>query len=78
MTTYAQALKHVDEGRLLNVLRRYYTANDISFERAAREAGITVYEMIEYVRRKKLPIVWTEQDKADGARRVSVLMKKLA
>ncbi|MBI4257734.1 MAG: hypothetical protein HY619_02150 [Thaumarchaeota archaeon] len=78
MTTYAQALKHVDEERLLNVLHRYYTANDISFERAVREAGITVYEMIEYVRRKKLPIVWTEQDKTDGTRRVNMLMKKLA
>lgn len=78
MTTYAQALKHVDEERVLNVLHRYYAAGDISFERAAREAGITVYEMIEYVRRKKLPIVWTEQDKADGARRVDMLLKKLA
>jgi len=65
----------LDEDKLLTALQRYYI-EDISFERVAEEAGITVYELIEYVRKHDLPIIHTDEDVADGLKKVEELREK--
>ena len=77
MARYAKTFQSIDEKRVLKVLERYYRRNEISFERAASEAGTGVYLMIEYIRKHKLPIVWTEIDRAEGLRKVKSIMNKM-
>jgi len=65
----------LDETGVLVTLQRYYL-DDITFEKVASDAGITLYELIEYVRKNELPIVLTDEDRVEGIRKVSELMEK--
>lgn len=65
----------MDEKRLLMALQRYYI-NDISFEKVADIAEITVYELIEYVKEHELPIIHTEKDVTEGIRKMNLLLEK--
>lgn len=65
----------LNETSVLVTLQRYYL-DDITFEKVASDAGIALYELIEYVRKNELPIVLTEEDRVDGIRKVSELMEK--
>jgi len=65
----------LDDTRVLATLQRYYL-DDITFEKAANDAGITLYELIEYVKKNELPIVLTDEDRVEGIRKVSELMEK--
>lgn len=67
--------KMFDEDRVLLALQRYYI-DDITFEKAAHDAGITIYEMIEYTRKNKLPVILTDDDRVDGIKRVSYILEK--
>lgn len=64
----------MEEGNLLRALQRYYL-EDISFERAAEEAGVTIHELVEYVKKHALPVIHTEKDVVDGLRKVNNLMQ---
>jgi len=48
----------MNEARLFYALQRYYLG-DISFERVVQDAGITLHELIDYVREKDLRIILT-------------------
>jgi len=65
----------VDEVKVLLALQRYYLG-DISFERVAEEAGISVYELIEFVRQNDLRLVLTDEDRVEGLEKVSEMLEK--
>ena len=60
---------------MLYALQRYYLG-DISFERVAQDAHITLHELIDYVKEKDLRIVLTDEDRVEGLRRLSKLMEE--
>lgn len=63
------------EKDILVALFRYYV-NDITFERAAENANIPIYFLIQYVNDNNLPIVHTEKDITDGIQKVVRLMER--
>jgi len=65
----------VDEAKILQALQRYYL-DDITFERVAEEAGLTLRELIEYFNKFELPIVHTEKDVTEGIKKLDALMHK--
>jgi len=65
----------MNETKLLRALQRYYL-NDITFERIAEEAELTIYELIEYFKEYELPVVHTEKDVVEGIRKLDALMQK--
>ena len=65
----------MEEGKVLAALQMYYLG-DITFERVAEEAGITIYELIEYFKKHELPIIHTEKDVADGIKKLDELMER--
>ncbi len=60
---------------ILIALYRYYT-NDITFERAAENANVPIYLLVQFVNDNDLPIVHTDKDVTDGLHKVLALMKK--
>lgn len=68
-------IKRFGEDKILLALYRYYLS-DITFERAAEEASIPVYFLVQYVNDNNLPIVLTEKDVTDGIQKVIKLMKE--
>ena len=70
--TIKQLLKH-HESRILLALYKYYLS-DITFERAAEEADVPIYLLVQYVNHNDLPIVHTEKDVRDGYNKVIELM----
>jgi predicted HTH domain antitoxin len=67
--------KDVEE-KILLALYRYYLS-DITFERAAEEAGVPIYLFIKYVNDNNFPIVHTDKDIIDGLHKVIELMKEM-
>jgi len=65
----------VDEAKILQALQRYYL-DDITFERVAEEAGLTLHELIEYFNKFELPVVHTEKDVVEGIKKLDALMQK--
>ena len=65
----------MDEAEILGALQKYYL-NDITFERIAEEAGITIHELIEVFNKYRLPIVHTEKDVAEGIKKLDALMQR--
>jgi len=65
----------LDETRLLLTLQRYYLGG-LSFEKVARDAGITLQELIDYVRDKDLRVILTDRDRVEGLKKVSYLMEQ--
>lgn len=63
------------ENKILLALYRYYL-QDITFERAAQEAGVPLYLFIKYVNDNDFPIVHTDKDVTEGIRKVVELMKQ--
>jgi len=63
------------EERILLALYKYYLS-DITFERAAEEANVPIYFLIQYVNHNNLPIVHTEEDVRIGIEKVRLLMGK--
>jgi len=68
-------IKRFGEDKILLALYRYYIS-DITFEKAAEEANVPVYFLVQYVNDNNLPIVLTEKDVTDGIRKVMILMRK--
>ena len=65
----------MDEAKVLRALQKYYL-DDITFERIAEEAGMTIYELIEYFNRYELPVVHTEKDVVEGIKKLDALMQR--
>jgi len=63
------------EKDILLALYKYYMS-DITFERAAEEANVPVYFLVQYVNDNNLPIVFTDKDMSDGIKGVVKLMRK--
>ena len=61
--------------KILIALYRYYL-NDITFERAAEDAKVPIYFLVQFVNDNNLPIVYTDKDVTDGLKKVWVLMRK--
>lgn len=61
--------------KLLLALQRYYL-EDISFGRAAGDAGVTLSELIDFLAENDLPLVYEEADVVEGVRRVSELLER--
>lgn len=61
--------------RVLLVLQRYYV-DDVTFARAAREAGVSISELIDFMGKKDLPIVYEEADVVEGIKKVSGLLEE--
>ena len=55
----------MDETKILVALQRYYL-DDITLERVAEVAGLTLHELIEYFNKFELPVVHTEKDVVEG------------
>lgn len=68
-------MKKFGEDKILLALYRYYIS-DITFERAAEEANVPIYFLVQYVNDNNLPIVLTEKDITDGIQKVIKLMKE--
>jgi hypothetical protein len=63
------------EKNILFALYKYYT-RDITFERAAEEANVPIYFLVQFVNHNDLPIVHTEKDVTDGIQKVVRLMEE--
>ncbi len=61
--------------KILLALYKYYLS-DITFERAAEDANVPIYFLVQYVNDNYLPLVYTDKDVTDGIRKVIILMKK--
>lgn len=59
---------------MLLALQRYYI-DDVMFARVAREAGVSIGELIDFVGKNDLPIVYEEADVVEGIRKVSGLLE---
>lgn len=65
----------MNEAKVLRALQKYYL-DDITFERVAEEAEITIHELIEYFNRYELPVVHTEKDVVEGIKKLDTLMQR--
>jgi len=68
----------IDEERELKALiqlQRYYLG-EISFQRAAYEARVSVYELLEIVRKYGLRMIGSDRDRVLGLRRVCELLEE--
>ena len=65
----------MNEAKVLRALQKYYL-DDITFERVAEEAEITIHELIEYFNKYELPIVHTEKDVVEGIKKLDTLMQR--
>jgi len=63
------------ELRMLLALQRYYI-DDITFTRAAREGSVGISELIDFMGKNDLPIVYEEADMVEGIRKVSLLLEE--
>ena len=63
------------ELRVLIQLQRYYLG-DISFQRVAEEAGVSLYELIEIMRRYGLRMIGGDRDRLLGLRRLCELLEE--
>ena len=63
------------ELRVLLALQMYYI-DDVTFARAAREANISISELIDFMGKNDLPIVYEEADMVEGIRKVSRLLEE--
>lgn len=54
--------KESDQGRKLNHYARLYGDGKITLARAAREAGVSLWEMMDYARSKKIPAQYDLED----------------
>jgi len=63
------------ELRVLLVLQRYYV-DDVTFARAAREAGVSISELIDFMGKNDLPIVYEEADVVEGIKKISGLLEE--
>jgi len=63
------------ELRVLLALQRYYV-DDVTFARAAREASVSISELIDFMGKNDLPIVYEEADMVEGIRKVSRLLEE--
>ena len=66
----------MNEAKVLRALQKYYL-DDITFERVAEEAEITIHELIEYFNKYELPVVHTEKDVVEGIKKLDTLMQSL-
>jgi hypothetical protein len=65
----------MDKKKKLLALQRYYI-DDVTLARAARDAGIELIDMLEFMRTHDLPIIYDERDVAEGIAKVSSLMEE--
>jgi len=63
------------ESNILLALYKYYLS-DITFEKAAEEAKVPIYFLVQYVNNNNLPVVLTDKDVTDGIKKVVLLMKE--
>jgi len=67
----------MDEARELRALiamQRYYLG-EISFQRVAYEAGISIHELLELVNKYDLRIISSDEDVVEGLRRLSEVLE---
>jgi len=60
---------------MLLALQRYYV-DDVTFARAAREVGVSISELIDFMGENDLPIVYEEADMVEGIKKVSGLLEE--
>jgi len=63
------------ELRMVLAMQRYYL-DEFTFQRAAEEAGVSVYELIELVRKHDLRLADSVEDIRLGLERVDKLLEK--
>jgi len=68
-------VKKEEHERILAALYHYYL-EDITFEKAAEEAGVPLFVFINFANNNNLPIVHTEEDVREGFKKVLALAKK--
>ena len=62
--------------QILLTLQRYYV-DDITLARSAEDAGVSLWHLIDFMARKKLPVVYEEGDAVEGLKKVSRLLSHL-